>query len=831
MPGLRDEQLDQVGVGEFVEGQPDRVVAGGAEPGRIEGFLDRVDRVIAVAELEHEGGAGVERGCFSSVGVEDEDFVVDGLDDESVALLGDHGLSSAAGFGGARTASILAPRPSAGSDSAGRRRRLASRAMATASGGASTSVEPARHWRVASSELVSGDVWDVAFLDVIAPDARVVAHHSSGDAGPGYEVGRAFRPDASWWGGRPAPGGGESARCFLGAEFDRPTIPHSIALTHTAGPHRATRAVVEASDDGESWRQVASAELFERTEQTGQAHPLFYAPAGVPSAPAWRIVATSTGNDFAWDVNRLKLLRSGVEVDGAFSSSGDAGAAYEVGNVARDDAAFWGGRADADGRFHVTFEAPPNDATCDVEIDRIVLDQGADHWVSSLVLEHQTPDGEWSAWRQLGGLGPGMNDVLLGVQPRRVVSEPAPASDAMSRFGPFDDRRILVLIAAYRDPEVAETVSSALAQAAYPEHLRFAICLQYDDDTRHLLDRWNDDPRFDIDAVHHSESRGCCWARNRTFARYDDEPYILQVDAHMRFAARWDVRYIEMLESLDNELGVLSSYPPRYTLADDGGVEYDLESGVQRLYVDQVHPDLTTTQKTVPITDASQPEPSPVVAAGQLFARGSFCRDVNYDPDIYFSGEEISLAARAFTSGYDLFAPTQNLVWHLYQHEHPKHWEDHRDHTGRHEAAVERLRTLFQGDHHELGEFGLGTVRSLADYEEHAGIRLGARRVSAEGSVTITVDREIIEPRDDYAAFVIVFLDADGSEVDRREVRAPDVLGLTRDSVTLSNVSERAVDHLVIPLTSGGTVGELAVRSVPVGASGTRQRMRRNGAR
>ncbi|MCH1434744.1 MAG: hypothetical protein L7U56_03655, partial [Acidimicrobiales bacterium] len=95
----------------------------------------------------------------------------------------------------------------------------------------------------------------------------------------------------------------------------------------------------------------------------------------------------------------------------------------------------------------------------------------------------------------------------------------------------------------------------------------------------------------------------------------------------------------------------------------------------------------------------------------------------------------------------------------------------------------------------------------------------------------ITIDREIIEPRDDYAAFVIVLFDSDGAEVDRREIRAPDVLGLTRDLVTLSNVSERAVDHLLIPLTSGGMVGELAVRSVPVGASGLRQRTRGNGAR
>jgi len=210
------------------------------------------------------------------------------------------------------------------------------------------------------------------------------------------------------------------------------------------------------------------------------------------------------------------------------------------------------------------------------------------------------------------------------------------------------------------------------------------------------------------------------------------------------------------------------------------------------------------------------------VAAGQLFARGSFCRDVDYDPDIYFSGEEISLAARAYTSGYDLFAPTQNLVWHLYSHDHPKHWEDHSDHGGRHDGAVERLRTLFQGDHTTLGKHGLGAVRSLAEFEDHAGIRLGARRIAADGSVTVAIDRSIVAPRDDYRAFIIVFLDADGGEVDRREVRAPDVLDLTRSDVSFSNVSERATDYVVVPLARGGTVGELGIRRLLVATGASR---------
>ena len=51
-----------------------------------------------------------------------------------------------------------------------------------------------------------------------------------------------------------------------------------------------------------------------------------------------------------------------------------------------------------------------------------------------------------------------------------------------------------------------------------------------------------------------------------------------------------------------------------------------------------------------------------------------------HDAEPAVAGEEISLAARAFTHGYDLYCPNENLIWHLYDHDHPKHWDDHDDH-------------------------------------------------------------------------------------------------------------------------------------------------------
>ncbi len=558
---------------------------------------------------------------------------------------------------------------------------------------------------------------------------------------------------------------------------------------------------------------------------SGGAPPGDFEP--VVTTTAWRLVADEVASGFAWDVRRLRFFGNGAEAGGVLSASGDAGAGFEVDNAVCDSELVWGGRPDTTNKFHLTFEPESTSAP----VDRIILDQPTRHWARSVTLERRSDDHEWHRVRRFAGLQLGCNELYPDAESNGAADRSDPPTSRRARrgtpspppsveFGPFDDRRIMVSIASYRDPELPNTIANALSQAAYPEHLRFAICHQFDDETAGLLERWDDDPRFSIDAVHHSESHGCCWARNRCFGLFDGEPYLLQIDAHTRFAARWDARFIDMLESTDSDLPVLTTYPSRYTVGDDGEAVHDIDAGVQRLYIAEVRPDLTTLQRTRPPNDLSRPGPCPTLAAGLIFTRGRFCRDVDYDPGIYFAGEEISLAARAFTSGYDLYHPTETLVWHLYDHDHPKHWEDHDTHAASHADAVGRLRTLFQGDSSSLGRYGLGSARSLAEFERFAGIDLGASRAEADGRTTITIDRSVIEPRDDYGVFVIVLLDAEGSEVYRHDVHAADVLDLSRSTVTLHDVPESAEQFLVLTITRGGRVGEVTVRSMPGVRSG-----------
>jgi len=296
----------------------------------------------------------------------------------------------------------------------------------------------------------------------------------------------------------------------------------------------------------------------------------------------------------------------------------------------------------------------------------------------------------------------------------------------------FEDRRIFVAIASYRDRDLPRTVQSAIDTAAEPSRLRFGICQQYGAEDAADLDPWRDDPRVLVDAVAYRESRGVCWARARTQALYDGEPFVLQVDAHMRFAEGWDDGCCRMLHDLDSEQSILSNYPLGFHVDTDGEERREPPVGARRLELAPDRPEGSFRLRTAVTKGAVRPGRQPFLAAGFWFGPGGFYVDVPYDPGIYFEGEEITLAVRAYTHGYDLHYPNENVVWHWYDHPSPLHWEDHADHTVQAAEGGARVRRVLAGDP-ALGRFGLGARRSLAAWEHLAGLRLApvAKRMDA----------------------------------------------------------------------------------------------------
>lgn len=91
------------------------------------------------------------------------------------------------------------------------------------------------------------------------------------------------------------------------------------------------------------------------------------------------------------------------------------------------------------------------------------------------------------------------------------------------------DKTILIEIPAYKDPDLLNTVSSALIQAEFPERIHFGVC--YQDDDLVVLKKLRVIPNTQVIHVPLSEARGSCYASNLCQKLLSDEDYIFHIDS------------------------------------------------------------------------------------------------------------------------------------------------------------------------------------------------------------------------------------------------------------------------------------------------------------
>ena len=298
--------------------------------------------------------------------------------------------------------------------------------------------------------------------------------------------------------------------------------------------------------------------------------------------------------------------------------------------------------------------------------------------------------------------------------------------------------KIFVQIAAYRDPQLEPTIKNMLENAKRPKNLRVGICRQYNpDDQFDLLEEYRKDKRFRILDVLYSDSRGVCWARNQVQQLYEGEEYTLQIDSHMRFEKDWDDTLIKMIKQLQKKgfekpllTGYVSSFDP----------DNDPAGRVQepwRMAFDRFIPEgaVFFLPESIPgWQQMKEPVPARFYSAHFAFTLGQFSTEVQHDPEFYFHGEEISIAVRAYTHGYDLFHPHKVVIWHEYTRKgRTKQWDDDKDWVNKNNLSHQKNRQLFGMDGEEVtmdfSKYGFGTERTLREYEIYSGLLFSKRAV------------------------------------------------------------------------------------------------------
>jgi hypothetical protein len=395
--------------------------------------------------------------------------------------------------------------------------------------------------------------------------------------------------------------------------------------------------------------------------------------------------------------------------------------------------------------------------------------------------------------------------------------------------------KIFVQIASYRDPELAPTIKSLLDNSKYPKNLSICIHNQFSesDTFNKNIDQYRKDKRFIIIDTPYLESKGACWARNTIQQKYNNEEYTLQLDSHHRFVKDWDDECITMIKQLQKKgynKPLLTGYIPSYNPEND---PVERVNAPWQMNFDRFIPEGAIFFLPAEISDwetLNQPILSRFYSAHFCFTLGSFTKEVQHDPEYYFHGEEISIAVRAYTHGYDLFHPHKVIAWHEYTRRgRTKQWDDDKTWSDKNNKCHLKNRKLFSMDGQrydpkEFGIYGFGTIRSLDDYEKYAGISFSRRAVQQEtldnkyppNTITGDWDKSLLNrfkhcidlqfthlPEDDYSVIVVAAHSEDGSTIHRVDYLQDDLNRWRTDpdnylKIWLEFNSEIKVDHWVV---------------------------------
>ena len=271
-----------------------------------------------------------------------------------------------------------------------------------------------------------------------------------------------------------------------------------------------------------------------------------------------------------------------------------------------------------------------------------------------------------------------------------------------------------------------------------------------------------------------ADSRGPVAARAAagSLLRPEDE-YYLQIDSHSIFGPRWDARVIAMLHEAGEvhnrrhgcgrgeDHVVVSAYPNEYTqamfdcnddlpcvLAASRRDAFATALGAPNVAINCLSFVVKATRLTYhqgmgfPPTEKTS-RYAPLWAAGFSFSTAQTWRDVPYVEglDFLFHGEELLHAARMWTRGIDIFAPSSNVIYHKYAHRHSPSVYTSVAYTNRRsvqDLSVARVKSILSApltpnDAHALAtapplppSSALGQARSIDQFWAFTGINISS---------------------------------------------------------------------------------------------------------
>lgn len=302
---------------------------------------------------------------------------------------------------------------------------------------------------------------------------------------------------------------------------------------------------------------------------------------------------------------------------------------------------------------------------------------------------------------------------------------------------------IFVSIASYRDAELSKTIKNIIENADNPEELHFGVV---DQDERN---KWADlsfVKNINHVKIHFKEAKGAGYARKIATELYDGEDFFFQTDSHMRFVKGWDTKFKKMYDWCAKDAGtdrvILSQFPAPFEVLTDGSDYYI--KGDEFFWDDVSWTSVVNTYygawagNREVMHDRSTPHKSHTVLGAMIFSRGKIALDIPYDERISFMGEELCYAIRAYTLGYEIYAPNEIIAWHFYKRsDRPKIWGDKKSlWFDIEKKSKDAQKSILLGE--DNGVYGIQNYQRYLDYQEMIGINFSEFYKIEKGDVIDT---------------------------------------------------------------------------------------------
>jgi len=285
--------------------------------------------------------------------------------------------------------------------------------------------------------------------------------------------------------------------------------------------------------------------------------------------------------------------------------------------------------------------------------------------------------------------------------------------------------KIFVSIACFMDKDIINTINDCMKNAVKPDNLVFGICLQYDPDDD-FLKMYDNNPQFKIIKMHWKEAKGPAYARGLIYELFSNENYFFQLDCHTRFFSNWDINLINCLSECKklNKKSIISHYPININnMNDSSSLKHIANISTVRCIDSQLG--IKTHGRFIDINNT--PKESWGISAAMLFFDRQAYIDVPFDKEIYHGlqfEEQVVLAARYWTHGYNIYTPTKHIIATEYITNSSRFKERPQINQDSKKTTFQRLTHLLKLDYNPTYDQDnyLGNERTIQDYYKLLGI-------------------------------------------------------------------------------------------------------------